>query len=124
MLLADVVNASAEVGSSSSRLAKAARLSELLGAAGQTGNPRLVAVVVAWLSGELTQGQIGVGWAALRSPPQPAAGPTLTVIEVDGAFDRIGAEAGKGSQALRAAQLAGLFGAATDVGSTPAASTT
>ena len=37
--------------------------------------------------GELPQRQIGVGWAALRALPPPAAGdPTLTVIEVDAAL--------------------------------------
>jgi DNA ligase 1 len=113
MLLDDVVLASAGVGASASRLAKIARLSELLGAAGRAGDPHLVAVVAAWLSGELPQGQIGVGWSALRSPPPPAATPTLAVLEVDGAFTRIGAVAGKGSQALRASLLAGLFAAAT-----------
>ena len=58
-----------------------------------------------WLSGELPQRQIGVGWAALRSAPPPADTPTLTVAEVDAAFSEIGALAGPGSQARRAALL-------------------
>ena len=50
---------------------------------------------VAFLSGELRQRQIGVGWAAL----QDAAGaraptPSLTFAEVDAAFARIGALSG------------------------------
>lgn len=113
MLLDDVVQASAAVGASASRLAKIARLSELLGAAGHAGDPHLVAVVASWLSGELPQGQIGVGRAALRSPPPPTATPTLTVPEVDEVFTRIGTLTGKGSQALRTSLLAGLFAAAT-----------
>ena len=75
--------------------------------------PDQVAVVVCWLSGELPQRQIGVGWAALRTVPPPADEPTLTVARVDAAFTEIGAVAGKGSQNRRAGLLAGLFSAAT-----------
>ena len=73
-----------------------------------------VATVVAWLSGELPQRQIGVGWAALRSAPPPADTPSLAVTEVDRLFTEIGAVAGQGSQARRAALLDQLFGAATE----------
>ena len=68
MLLADVVTASTEVGAQSSRLAKISRIAALLGAAA-AGDAHQVAVVVSWLSGELPQRQIGVGWAALRTLP-------------------------------------------------------
>ena len=113
MLLIDVATASAEVGASSARLAKIARIAELLTAAGEH-DARQVAVVVAWLSGELPQRQIGVGWAALRSLPPPAQEPTLTVAAVDAAFTEIGSVAGKGSQARRAGLVADLFSAATE----------
>ena len=69
---------------------------------------------MSWLSGELPQRQIGVGWAALRSLPPPAQEPTLTVAAVDAAFTEIGAVAGKGSQARRAGLVADLFAAATE----------
>ncbi|MBX8691733.1 ATP-dependent DNA ligase, partial [Mycobacterium sp. 20091114027_K0903767] len=72
------------------------------------------AVTVSWLSGELPQRQIGVGWAALRSLPAPADVPTLTVTGVDAAFTEIKGIAGKGSQALRADAVRSLFAAATD----------
>ncbi len=114
MLLIDVATTSAEVGASSARLAKIARIADLLARAGEHGDARLVAVVVSWLSGELPQRQIGVGWAALRSLPPPAQEPTLTVAVVDAAFTEIGAVAGKGSQARRAGLVADLFGAATE----------
>ncbi|MGH8962383.1 MAG: hypothetical protein ACRDWT_14540, partial [Jatrophihabitantaceae bacterium] len=55
--LADVAAASADIGATSSRLAKAARIADLLRATA----PADVAVVVSWLSGELPQRQIGVG---------------------------------------------------------------
>lgn len=115
MLLIDVATASVDVGAMSSRLAKTARIADLLSRAGSEQDARLIAVTVAWLSGELPQRQIGVGWAALRSLPGPAAAPTMTVAAVDAAFSEIGAMAGKGSQARRAGLIAELFAAATDV---------
>ena len=54
----------------------------------------MVAVVVSWLSGDLPQRQIGVGWAALRSLPEPAKEPTLTVTAVDATFTEIGSLTG------------------------------
>ncbi|MCV7155446.1 ATP-dependent DNA ligase [Mycolicibacterium pyrenivorans] len=115
MLLVDVARASADVGASSARLAKIARIAELLRVAGDEDDPWLVHVVVSWLSGELTQRQIGVGWAALRSLPEPADEPSLEVRGVDATLGDIGAVSGKGSQARRAELLAGLFAAATDI---------
>ena len=110
MPLDDVVATSTDVGAASSRLAKIARIAELLTAA----DPGEVAVVVSWLSGELPQRQIGVGWAALRTLPAPAAEPSLSVADVDAAFTAIGAVAGKGSQARRAELIGDLFAAATE----------
>jgi DNA ligase-1 len=112
--LLDVATASAEVGATSARLAKIARIAELLSRAGAEDDPRLVAVVVSWLSGELPQRQIGVGWASLRSLPPPAVEPSLTVLGVDAAFTEIGRVSGKGSQARRAELVSGLFAAATE----------
>ena len=114
MLLTDVVTTSAEVGAQSSRLAKVTRIAHLLSEAARDSDTRGIAVIVSWLSGELPQRQIGVGWAALRSLPPPGVVPVLTVVDVDAAFTEIGATAGKGSQARRAALVADLFGAATE----------
>jgi DNA ligase-1 len=115
VLLVDVARASADVGASSARLAKIARIADLLRLAGADEDARLIAVVVSWLSGELPQRQIGVGWAALRLLPEPAAEPSLGVRDVDATLGDIGAVSGKGSQARRAELLAGLFAAATDI---------
>ena len=109
MLLSAVADASTDVAASSSRLAKTARVAELLT---RTDHDE-VAVVVSWLTGELPQRQIGVGWAALRVLPEPAGASTLSVSGVDETFSRIKATTGKGSQAARAELLAGLFTAAT-----------
>lgn len=112
MLLIDVATTSTDVGSTSSRLTKVARIAGLLTRAAP--DAAVVAVIVSWLSGELRQRQIGVGWAALRSRPPPATDPSLTVAGVDAAFSDIGAVSGKGAQARRAALLDALFAAATD----------
>ena len=114
MQLVEVAAASTDVGATSARLAKIARIADLLGRAGAEDDPRLVAVVVSWLSGELPQRQIGVGWAALRSLPSPAADASLAVLDTDARFTEIGAVAGKGSQARRAELVTGLFAAATE----------
>ena len=113
MQLVEIAAASTDVGATSARLAKIARIADLLRHAGAEGDPTLVAVVVSWLSGELPQRQIGVGWASLRSLPPPAAEPSLQVLEVDARFTEIGTVAGKGSQARRAELVTGLFANAT-----------
>ena len=113
MLLIDVATTSVDVGGSASRLAKITRIAELLSQA--KSDPALVAIVVAWLSGDLPQRQIGVGWAALRSLPPAAAQPSLTVLGVDTRLSTIGAVSGKGSQARRSDLVVGLFASATEV---------
>ena len=64
MLLLDVASTSLNVGATSSRLTKVAHIADLLRRAAP--DAELVAIIVSWLSGELTQRQIGVGWASLR----------------------------------------------------------
>ncbi len=112
MRFAELVATSTAVGGTSKRLTKIGLLAEALrqlrGAA-----PDEVAAGAAYLSGELRQRQIGVGWAALRSTPPPADEPSLTVAEVDAALAEIGAQAGAGSQARRRDLIGSLFGRAT-----------
>ncbi|CQD20710.1 ATP-dependent DNA ligase [Mycobacterium europaeum] len=112
MLLLDVATTSFDVGGTSSRLSKVAHIADLLRRA--AADPDGVATVVSWLSGELPQRQIGVGWASLRSRPPAVSQPTLTVAGVDARFSEIGAVSGKGAQARRAELVADLFAAATD----------
>lgn len=113
MLLAEVAAASADIAGAAARLAKIDRIAALLAATAEEGDARSAAVTVSWLSGELPQRQIGVGWAALRALPAPAEVPTLTVTGVDAALSEIKGIAGKGSQALRADAVRSLFAAAT-----------
>jgi DNA ligase-1 len=113
VLLLDVAATSVDVGGTSSRLIKVAHIADLLSRAAP--DPESVATIVSWLSGELRQRQIGVGWASLRSRPPAATDPVLTVGGVDAAFSEIGAVAGRGSAARRAELLRALFAAATDV---------
>ncbi|GAA2157032.1 ATP-dependent DNA ligase [Actinomadura napierensis] len=109
MLIAEIARTSAAVAGTSGRKAKVAALAECLRAA----EPGEAATVVAYLSGELPQRQIGVGYAALRDVPPPAAEPSLTVPEVDAAFTGIGAVSGAGSVARRRDLVAALLGRAT-----------
>ncbi len=67
MLLSEIALASTDVAATSSRLAKIERLAACLVQAA----PDEVAIAVAYLSGVLPQGTVGVGWAALRRPSGP-----------------------------------------------------
>jgi ATP-dependent DNA ligase I len=109
VLLSEIAEVSRVVATTSARLAKIEALAGSLRAAG----PLEVPIAVAYLSGELPQRQIGVGWAALRHGFPPADAPTLTLSDVDSGFSAIGSVSGKGSTAARRALVGELFGRAT-----------
>jgi len=131
VLLSEVAQVSTAVTATSARNAKIEQIAALLGRV----PPGEVTVAVAFLSGELLQGQIGVGYAAvsemLRAPAAADAavraaedaaaghgGPAhdqagLTLTDVDAAFETIGAVTGPGPQAERRRLLTGLFARAT-----------
>jgi DNA ligase-1 len=111
VLLTEIAETSDAVASSAARLAKVERLASCL----RRLHPSEVVVAVAFLSGELRQRQIGVGYASLRAVPAAAGSPTLQVLEVDDFFERIGRQSGPGSQAERRRLLAELLGRATAV---------
>ena len=114
MLLREVVQTSEAVAATPGRRAKIEEISALLCRAG----PGEVPVVVAFLSGELRQRQIGVGYASLGDLPgtepdtQPLTLP-LTVAETDAVFEEVGEVGGAGALAERKRLLAGLFARAT-----------
>jgi DNA ligase 1 len=124
MLLENVVRTSAAVAATRSRLAKIDEIAALL----REVPPQEIAVAVSFLAGDLTQRQIGVGYAALTDllggygqtasaaadlAEAPAAA-QLTLTETDQALGSIGALAGQGSQAERRRLLAGLLSRATE----------
>jgi len=111
VLLAEIAEVSREVATTSARLAKIEALATALRQAG----PLEVPIAVAYLSGELPQRQIGVGWATLRGGFAPAAAPTLTLAEVDSGFSAIGAISGQGATAARKAAVSELFSRATEI---------
>ncbi len=109
--LVEVAEASTEVATTSARSAKTKRLAALL----RTTSIDDVPAVVAWLSGELLQRRIGVGWAALSTLPPAALTPSLTVAAVSRAFSDMADASGAGSQAQRASLLQDVFAMSTDV---------
>jgi ATP-dependent DNA ligase I len=111
VLLHDIAQTSESVARSSARGAKVEHLADCL----RQLEPSEAAIGVAFLTGQLRQRQIGVGFAALRESPPPVDSPWLTLTEVDAALDRIGHQTGPGSQAERRRQLVELFGRATAV---------
>jgi ATP-dependent DNA ligase I len=110
VLLAELTATSQAVRASSARTEKIARLADTLRRMG----PDEVAIGVAYLSGELRQRQIGVGYRSLRELPPPATQATLELIAVDAACAAIGVMGGPGSQAGRRDALATLFARATE----------
>ncbi len=111
MRLEAVVAASTDVASTRSRKKKIARLAQLL----QQTPDALRRVVVPWLAGELPQGRIGVGYAALSkvrgTPAAPA--PSLGVLDVHDALTAIQKISGAGSTKRRHGALVALMAAAT-----------
>lgn len=106
-----MVETSATVAGTRSRRAKIDALSALLGQL----DTAEVEPVVSWLSGELVQGRIGVGYRTLSDLGTNAAdAPTLTVAMLDDLFDRLAATAGRGSTAARRELLSVMFDRATD----------
>jgi DNA ligase-1 len=110
MQLARLVHASREVGATRSRRQKVALLSACLSALA----PEEIEIGVSFLSGELRQGRIGVGYAGLHALSAPAAAdPSLELREVDATFERIASLRGAGSGGERERQLLGLFARAS-----------
>ena len=111
MWLHELVAASAAVAEASGRLVKVDRLATLL----RHVTPQEVEVAIAFLSGEVRQGRIGVGPSAIREarPAAAADTPTLQLLEVDEVFDRIAATTGRGSSVDRVRLLRELLIRAT-----------
>ncbi|WP_238422732.1 ATP-dependent DNA ligase [Gordonia sp. 'Campus'] len=111
MKLIDVVQTSADVARDRSRTRKTAVLADALSATTDAELP----IVVAWLSGEIPQGRLGVGWRSLsKLIAAPADSPTLEVAAVDAALDELASSSGPGSTKRRGEIIASLFAASTE----------
>src|SRR5512138_2353019 len=113
MRVGDLARTSFAVARTPARLSKIALLADALRALA----PDERAIGVAWLAGDLPQGRIGVGWAALRRALEATAAvraPTLSVADVDRAFARIAGARGAGAGRERARALDELLGRATE----------
>ena len=109
-LLAELVAASGRVAETPSRLAKLRIIAERL----QSLAAEEVEVAIAYLSGEIPQGKLSLGYAALQAAARaPLPSPALTLLEVDAAFRAIRRAKGKGAAALRANLAGELLARAT-----------
>ena len=112
-LLAELVSTSSRVSGTSSRLAKVREIARLL-----AGLPREeIAIAVSYLAGELPQGRVGVGYAALQAAVA-AAGQALeeaglSVEQTNRRVAELAGIRGGGSAARRGEALRDLFSRAT-----------
>ncbi|MBV9727393.1 MAG: ATP-dependent DNA ligase [Gammaproteobacteria bacterium] len=110
-LFVTLAETSERVGSSAGRLAKIRELAALLAQLA----PTEIAIAVHYLSGEMPQGRIGVGPAAVTraAATGPAPVSTLSITDVDERLTALAGITGPGSATRRAERLAELFGLAT-----------
>jgi DNA ligase-1 len=108
--LADVVRTSEEVARTSSRLAKVRSLAACL----RRLEPDELEIAIPYLSGEIRQGRLSLGFQMLRSARHaPVERPSLDIRAVDSAFADLKATRGKGAAQRREALLKSLFKRAT-----------
>ncbi len=112
MRLSELVETSSRVAATRSRLEKMALLGELI----RRMPPPLVGVGVSYLTGELPQGRLGIGYAVLRDLRPAAAiqdAPPLALDDVDRTFAAIKDVRGAGAALRRATLLRDLLARAT-----------
>ena len=111
-LFADLVAVSQRVGATTARLAKVRELAACLRAV----EPNEIDTAVHYLSGEIPQGRIGIGYAVLRKASEISRGgasASLTIADVDRSLADVASLRGSGSAARRTEALQALFGRAT-----------
>jgi DNA ligase-1 len=111
MQLQELADLSTAVAESRGRLEKTARLAQAL----ERAQPTEVRIAVAFLSGALRQGRIGVGWAMISQARavDPSTASSLALADVDRTFAQIADIAGSGAARARAQVLSDLFRRAT-----------
>ncbi|MBA3349566.1 MAG: ATP-dependent DNA ligase, partial [Actinobacteria bacterium] len=105
MLLLEIAQTSERIAQTAARRAKIGELASCL----RRLSPAEVPVAVAYLSGALPHGSIGVGWRSLESLPEPAASSSTELLEADETLRAIQGSAGPGSQGVRRRLLNELF---------------
>lgn len=107
----DVVETSRAVAGARGRREKIERLAALLARLA----PDEIAAAIGFLIGSPRQGRLGVGPAALRAaiPPTASEAPSLEILGVDRAFERIASVSGAGSAGARVRLLGELLSAAS-----------
>lgn len=110
--LLEIAETSRAVAAARRRNEKRDRLAATLAAL----DPDVRAIGLAFLIGELVQGKIGIGWAAIRDlePGPPPIEASLSLIETSHVLDAIAAVSGTGATAERKRLLGGLFARATE----------
>jgi DNA ligase-1 len=105
MLLHELVTATIAVSATSSRLAKIAALRDVLRAL----EPDEVRVAIGLLTASPRQGRLGVGWRRLAGlDAVHAETPSLTILDVDSALERLAVTDGPGSTGVRTRELDAL----------------
>ena len=111
VLLFQLVETSRAVAETRKRTEKVARLAALLAELAENE----VGLGVRYLSGELPQGKVGVGYAAVSNAEvPPAAEPSLTLLELDARLTELTTLKGAGSTTRRKELLLGLLARATE----------
>jgi DNA ligase-1 len=111
MQLAELVAACERTSSTSGRLGKIAVLASVL----VRLSPTEIALAIGFLSGEPRQGRLGIGPAVILEARQvdASARASLSLLDVDAAFDTLKRTSGAGSARARGRVLRELFGQAT-----------
>lgn len=111
-LLAQIAHASAQIAGTPSRLGKIGLAAECLRKLGGEE----VEIALSFLSGELRQGKLSIGFAQLRHAlGRPAAAPVVSLAQVDAVFQQLKSISGKGSAERRQDALRRLFETSTSM---------
>jgi DNA ligase-1 len=108
--LAELVRTSSQVAGTSSRLAKVRAIADFL----KDLDPGEIAIALPYLSGDIRQGRLSLGYATLRGAMgSPSIDSMLSLNDVDESFRQLKSVKGKGAAERRAALVSGLFARAT-----------
>ncbi|MEE9246886.1 MAG: ATP-dependent DNA ligase, partial [Gemmatimonadota bacterium] len=111
MLLREIAETSSRVSGTGGRLEKIGHLADTL----RRLESEEIGIGVSYLSGELRQGRIGIGYSTLEkaAPSSAAQLAGITLRDVDAAFERIARISGRGSAGERITVLGDLLARAT-----------